>query len=218
VPLTTSLPPLYPILDAGVLPGSRSLREARIRSWIEELLAAGMTLLQYRNKAGSKAELLADASLLRTVAPRDSCTLLLNDFPALAVEVGFDGAHVGQSDATPRQARAMLGPERMLGVSTHNPEQLAAADLGPADYLAIGPVYATHTKLNPDPVVGIEGVRRARALTSKPLVAIGGITVENCRGVLDAGADSVAVISALFGDGASGSPAKIARDFFAKLR
>ena len=117
----------------------------------------------------------------------------------------------------------LIGAEKMLGVSTHNPEQLAAAELSAADYVAIGPVFATATKENPDPVVGLEGVRRARAMTTKPLVAIGGITLENCRAVLDAGADSVAVISAIFApglraDGSGETPGKIASDFFAKLR
>ena len=96
----------------------------------------------------------------------------------------------------PEAVRGLIG-SRIVGVSTHNPEQVAEAAASPADYVAIGPVFATGSKLNPDPVVGLEGVRRARQLTAKPLVAIGGITLENCRQVLEAGADSVAIISAL---------------------
>jgi thiamine-phosphate pyrophosphorylase len=182
-----------------------------------------VTLLQYRNKSGNEAEVLADALVLRAAAPAGQCTLILNDYPALVVEAGFDGVHVGQTDMSLEAARALIGADKVLGLSTHNPEQLAAAESTTADYVAIGPVFATVTKENPSPVVGLEGVRRARAMTTKPLVAIGGITLENYREVLDAGADSVAVISAIFAPGLRGSgsgetPGKIASDFFAKLR
>jgi thiamine-phosphate pyrophosphorylase len=215
--------PLYPILDAGFLPPPGPARDERLRNWMAELLAAGVTLLQYRNKGGDEAEVLADALVLRAAAPVGQCTLILNDYPALVVEAGFDGVHVGQTDVSPSKARALVGYKRIIGISTHNQEQLAAAELSFADCVAIGPVFATATKENPSPVVGLGGVQRARAMTTKPLVAIGGITVENCRSVLDAGADSVAVISAIFAPGLrdSGSgetPGKIASDFFAKLR
>jgi len=209
---------LYPILDASFLTAYGPAREAQLRSLIEELMAADVSLLQYRNKLGTEDEILADANLLRKFAPSGSCTLVLNDSPRLAVEAGFDGVHVGQLDMAPEEARAIIGSDRILGVSTHNPEQLAAADLTSAAYLAIGPVFASSSKQNPDPVIGIEGVRRARALTKKPLVAIGGITLDNCRAVVDAGADSVAVISSLFADASGRSSGKIASDFFAKLR
>jgi thiamine-phosphate pyrophosphorylase len=215
--------PLYPILDAGFLPSPGQAREQRLLSLMAELLAAGVTILQYRNKSGSEAEVLADALVLRTAAPVGQCLLILNDYPRLAVDVGFDGVHVGQTDMSSEDARALIGCGKMLGVSTHTPAQLAAAELSSADYVTIGPVFATATKENPSPVVGFEGVRRARAMTTKRLVAIGGITLENCRAVIDAGADSVAVISAIFapglrGDGLGGTPGKIASDFFAKLR
>jgi thiamine-phosphate pyrophosphorylase len=212
------LPRLYPILDSSFLPAAWPSREQRLRSWMTELLSVGVTLLQYRNKTGSEAEVLADALVLRAAAPVGTCILILNDYPALAVEAGFDGVHVGQQDMPVERARAVVGHERMVGVSTHNPEQLAEGELTSADYVAIGPVFATSTKVNPDPVVGVEGVRLARALTKKPLVAIGGITVANCRDVIDAGADSVAVISSLFADASGKAPGKIASDFFAKLR
>ena len=123
----------------------------------------------------------------------------MNDRADLCLAADFDGVHVGQDDLWPEMVRGLIG-SRIVGVSTHSPEQVAEASAdpaGPADYIAIGPVFATGSKLNPDPVVGLEGVRRARQLTTKPLVAIGGITLENCRKVLDAGADSVAIISAL---------------------
>jgi thiamine-phosphate pyrophosphorylase len=217
------LPRLYPILDAGFLPPPGFLREERLRSLATELLEAGVSLLQYRNKTGGEAEILQDALILRDAAPVGRCVLILNDYPRLAVRAGFDGVHVGQEDETPAEAREMVGVDRIVGVSTHNAEQLVGAELSSADYVATGPVFATSSKLNPDPVVGIEGVRRARGLTKKPLVAIGGITLENCAAVIAAGADSVAVISAIFtsglrSDGLSRPPGKIASDFFAKLR
>ncbi len=132
----------------------------------------------------------------------------MNDRADLCLAVGFDGVHVGQDDLSPESVRLIIGNDRWLGVSTHNPEQLREADLTSADYLAIGPVFATSSKANPDPVVGLEGVRRARALTSKPLVAIGGITRANAASVIEAGADSVAVISDLVRD-----PGKSAEEF-----
>jgi thiamine-phosphate pyrophosphorylase len=162
----------------------------------EEFAAAGCTLLQYRNKQGTARQMLDQARELRArLAP--SVTLIMNDRADLCLAVAFDGLHVGQDDLSPEAARKIIGSARWLGVSTHNPEQLAEADKTSADYLAIGPVFATISKANPDPVVGLAGVRRARELTHKPLVAIGGITRANARSVIDAGADAVAVISDL---------------------
>ena len=136
----------------------------------------------------------------------------MNDRADLCLAAGFDGLHLGQDDLLPKSARRILGPDRWLGVSTHNPEQLAEADKASADYLAIGPIFATTSKANPDPVVGLEGLRRARELTRKPLVAIGGITRANARSVIDAGADAVAVISDLLRD-----PRKSAEEFLRVL-
>jgi thiamine-phosphate pyrophosphorylase len=141
-----------------------------------------------------------------------SMKLIMNDRADLCLAADFDGVHVGQEDLSPEGARNVIGGERWLGVSTHNQEQLRQADATPVDYLAIGPVFATTSKLNPDPVVGLEGVRRARELTRKPLVAIGGITRSNARSVIDAGADSVAVISDLIRE-----PRKSAEEFFRVL-
>jgi thiamine-phosphate pyrophosphorylase len=121
--------------------------------------------------------------------------------------------HVGQDDLSPEGARKVIGEGLWLGVSTHNPEQISEADKTSADYLAVGPVFATSSKANPDPIIGLEGVRRARALTRKPLVAIGGITRENCRSIIEAGADSVAVISDLLRE-----PRKSAEEFLRILR
>ncbi|HEY0794219.1 MAG TPA: thiamine phosphate synthase [Acidisarcina sp.] len=217
---------LYPILDSAILPDDSLKREELLRSLVRDLIAAGVTLLQYRNKQGSEAQILADCAIFREVLSdtgvTERCLLILNDRPDLVAAAAFDGAHIGQEDISPVEARAILGPERILGVSTHNEEQLQQANDSDADYLAIGPVFATTTKQKPHPVVGLEGVRRARALASKPLVAIGGITLANCRSVRDAGADCVAVISSLFGTAhANASPQSIqktARDFFAELR
>jgi thiamine-phosphate pyrophosphorylase len=133
----------------------------------------------------------------------------MNDRADLALVAGFDGVHVGQDDLSPEGARKVIGPELWLGVSTHTPEQVREADHSSADYIAIGPVFSTASKSNPDPVIGLEGVRRARQLTRKPLVAIGGITRANCRSVIEARADSVAVISDLMRE-----PRKSAEDFW----
>jgi thiamine-phosphate pyrophosphorylase len=142
-----------------------------------------------------------------------SVLLIMNDRADLCLAADFDGVHVGQEDLSPEAVRKIIGPERWLGVSTHNPEQIREADLTSADYLAIGPVFETSSKEKPDPVVGLEGVRRARELTRKPLVAIGGITRANAASVIEAGADSVAVISDLLRE-----PRKSAEEFFRVLR
>jgi len=201
------LPRLYPILDAGCFPDANAMSGAA-----EDLAAAGCRLLQYRNKSGNSRHMLDDARELRARLG-SGVKLIMNDRADLCLAAGFDGVHVGQDDLSPESVRRIIGPQRWLGVSTHNPEQLAEADKSSADYLAIGPVFATSTKANPDPVVGLEGVRRARELTRKPLVAIGGITRANARSVIDAGADSVAVISDLIRD-----PRKSAEEFAKILR
>ncbi|HET6220136.1 MAG TPA: thiamine phosphate synthase [Acidobacteriaceae bacterium] len=201
-----SLPRLYPILDAA-LPAYQPLYRAA-----EELSKAGVTLLQYRNKSGNVCAMLEQARALKRHLG-DSVRLIMNDRADLGLAAGFDGVHVGQDDLSPESVRKIIGPDRWLGISTHNPEQLQDADLSSADYLAIGPVFATSSKDKPDPVVGLEGVRRARALTRKPLVAIGGITRANAASLIEAGADSVAVISDLMRD-----PRKSAEEFFRILR
>jgi thiamine-phosphate pyrophosphorylase len=155
--------------------------------------------------------MLEDARELRArLGPK--IKLIMNDRADLCVAAAFDGLHIGQDDLSSNAARTIIGSTRWLGVSTHNPEQLAEADKTDADYLAIGPIFATSSKANPDPVVGLEGLRRARELTRKPLVAIGGITRANARSVIDAGADSVAVISDLLLD-----PRKSAEEFLRAL-
>jgi thiamine-phosphate pyrophosphorylase len=177
-----------------------------------ELATAGCTLLQYRNKSGNARQMLDQARELRArLGP--TIKLIMNDRADLCLAAGFDGLHIGQDDLSPESARRIIGPQLWLGVSTHNPEQLSEADKTSADYLAIGPIFATTSKSNPDPVVGLGGLRRARELTRKPLVAIGGITRANARSVIDAGADSVAVISDLLRH-----PRKSAEEFLMVLR
>src|ERR1035438_2493254 len=200
------LPRLSPILDAACFPDADAMFAAA-----EQLTAAGCTLLQYRNKSGNGRQMLDEARELRARLG-SSVKLIMNDRADLCLAAAFDGLHVGQDDLTPESARRIIGPARWLGVSTHNPEQLAAADKTSADYLAIGPVFATGSKVNPDPVVGLEGVRRARELTRNQRVARAGITRGNCRSVIDAGADSVAVISDLIRD-----PRKSAEEFLRVL-
>jgi thiamine-phosphate pyrophosphorylase len=209
----TALPRLYPILDAGCFPSTQGLITAA-----EELLSGGVSLIQYRNKSGDARVMLEQACELRRQVRARAPTshvpkLIMNDRTDLCLVAEFDGVHVGQDDLSAESVRRIIGPERWLGVSTHNPEQVAEADKTSADYLAIGPVFSTSSKDRPDPVVGLEGVRRARSLTRKPLVAIGGITRANAASVIEAGADSVAVISDLLRD-----PRKSAEEFFRVLR
>jgi len=246
------IPRLYAIVDAGCFqPDPDPAR--RLIPFAVELIAAGATLMQYRDKSGA-AEVVSRGRALRQATagaaarlrPR-GVRLIMNDRADLCLAAGFDGVHLGQQDLSPTAARSIFAraavanqlshpvtptegvPETPLshpvtptegvpgpplshpvtptegvpgtplwvGISTHTDQQVREADSLPVDYIAVGPVFATRSKANPDPVIGVEGVRRARALTSKPLVAIGGITRENCRAVIAAGADSVAVISDL---------------------
>ena len=230
---------LYSIVDAEVLVS----RGMELREFAKGLRAAGVSLVQWRNKVGSPQEVLAGAAVLREVFKGTDCRLIMNDRADLAVLAEFGGVHVGQGDLSPEDAKAVVrhatlhpsqeregwgtrslpgpegfveGLEMWVGVSTHSEEQVRVADEGCADYVAVGPVFATGTKLDAEAVIGLEGVRRARALTRKPMVAIGGITRENARSVIDAGADSVAVISGLLVPGERVE--KVARDFLDVLR
>lgn len=206
LPSIIHLPRLYAILDVGQFADRAAAFAAA-----EELAAGGVTLLQYRNKTGSPRQILDDACELKQRVG-SSVRLIMNDRADLCLAAEFDGVHVGQEDLSPEGARRVVGPDLWLGVSTHNPEQLRQADASSADYLAIGPVFGTTSKENPDPMVGLEGVRQARALTRKPLVAIGGITRANALAVVEAGADTVAVISDLVRDAR-----KSAEEFFRVL-
>jgi len=210
MPEPLHLPKLYAIIDVAcfmpALPSSASVVE-----YARELATGGVILLQYRNKAGNTREMLSDARAIRG-ALGDTVTLIMNDRADICIAADYNGVHVGQDDLSPQGARTVIGDDRILGVSTHNLEQLREPDDGPADYIAYGPVFATASKQNPGPVVGIEGIRSARASTRKPLVAIGGITRANAPSVIDAGADSVAVISDLLD-----SPTKVAEEFLRLL-
>jgi thiamine-phosphate pyrophosphorylase len=212
------LPRLYPILDADALARACVPLTTAARG----LYDAGVRWVQYRDKQASDAEVARRMRELRAIFPAGEAVLLVNDRVHLCAPAGADGVHIGQEDMAPAQARRVLdasgGPKRLLGVSTHNVAQLRAAlATRAADYLAIGPVYATGSKKNPDPVVGLDGVMAARKLTRLPLVAIGGITAENARAVIEAGADAVAVISALLPEGGHEMPERV-RDFLTFLR
>jgi thiamine-phosphate pyrophosphorylase len=182
------LPRLYVILDAALL----TVPETECA---EKLAAAGARLLQYRNKRASARELFESSQRLASLLIPQDVTFVVNDRADVALAAEASGVHVGQEDLGVETARSVLGAGKLLGVSTHNLEQFKEAAATSADYVAVGPVFSTSTKANPDPVVGIELIRRVRSLTDKPIVAIGGITLERAAEVIRAGADSVAVIS-----------------------
>jgi thiamine-phosphate pyrophosphorylase len=200
--LKEQFPRLYAIVDQSCFATAELLVRAA-----EELVTGGVKFVQYRDKRHDPAAILATArELKRRLGGR--VQLIMNDRADLCLAAEFDGLHIGQDDLSAESARKIVGQERWLGISTHNLEQVAHADKSSADYIAIGPVFATASKANPDPVVGIEGVKRAGELTQKFLIAIGGITRANCCSVIEAGADSVAVISDLVQD-----PRKSAEQF-----
>jgi thiamine-phosphate pyrophosphorylase len=182
------LPRLYVILDAALV------REP-VLGLAEQLIDAGVRLLQYRDKTGTAATTLRTSKALAHIARKSGATFFVNDRPDIAFLAGASGVHVGQDDLNVEQARAIVGRDRWVGVSTHNPEQFTEAVATSADYIAIGPIFPTTSKSNPDPVVGTELISRLRSLTDKPIVAIGGIRLEQAESVLQAGANSVAVIS-----------------------
>lgn len=182
------LPRLYVILDAALLKQSEKV-------CAENLAAAGVRLLQFRDKRASSRELLGKSRGLAELLSPEGVTFFVNDRADVANLAGASGVHVGQEDLAVEQARVVMGEAKFVGVSTHNLEQFARAAQTTADYIAVGPIFATQTKENPDPVVGLELLRQARRLTDKPIVAIGGITLERAAEVIAAGADSVSVIS-----------------------
>jgi thiamine-phosphate pyrophosphorylase len=181
------LPRLYVILDATLLNNSP-------HTCAQELAAAGVRLLQYRDKTASARDVLATSRELVSSLNSYGASLVVNDRPDIAVLAGAAGVHVGQEDLDPEQARVVVGDDMWVGTSTHNQEQFRQAAATSADYIAVGPIFATTSKANPDPVVGLELIRQVRHLTEKPIVAIGGITLERVASVIEAGADCVAVI------------------------
>jgi thiamine-phosphate pyrophosphorylase len=186
------LPRLYVILDAALL----TIPETECAL---QLVDAGVRLLQYRNKTASPRDLLESSKRLSAELLLRGVTFIVNDRADVAALAGASGVHVGQEDLGVEEARAIVGPSRLVGVSTHNRAQFEQAAATSADYIAVGPIFSTSTKSNPDPVVGTEFIRQVRPLTDKPIVAIGGITLERASEVVRAGADSVAVISDILG-------------------
>ena len=180
-------PRLYAIIDPTLLTNSEL-------DLAETLAGSGVELIQYRNKTASSRQFFEiSRQLSSSLSPR-GVRLIVNDRPDIALLAGAGGVHVGQEDLSVEEARAICGSDRWVGVSTHTLEQLTAADRTSADYIAFGPIFQTVTKKNPDPIVGTEILWKARQLTKKPLVAIGGITLERAAEVYRAGADSLAVI------------------------
>ncbi len=201
------LPTLYVILDAGMLtePAGETA---------QKMMDAGVKLLQYRAKNAVAREVWAESRAIAEAARQAGCAFIVNDRPDVAYLAGADGVHVGQDDLDVEQARQVIGPKRWVGVSTHNLEQFQQAAASSADYIAVGPIFQTGSKANPDPVVGTELLRRVRPLTEKPIVAIGGISLDRAAEVMAAGADSVAVISDIL---KAKDPSVMAREFIRRL-
>ena len=188
------LPKLYPITDTLISGLSHAEQ-------VERLAAGGAYLIQLREKRASPREFYHAALDAVFVAHRLGVQIIINDRVDIAIAVGADGVHLGQTDLPPERARVLLGENGIIGFSTHNLKQALEADSAPVDYVAIGPVFRTASKEEPDKVVGLETVTKVRLRISKPLVAIGGITMDSACAVLEAGADSVAVISAVLSAG-----------------
>jgi thiamine-phosphate pyrophosphorylase len=185
-------PPLYAILDAQIA-------HQPILKLTEALLRAGVRLIQYRNKQASSRELFEAGMQIVEPIHRAGGIFIMNDRADVALAAGADGVHLGQDDLTVEMARSLLSRDKIVGVSTHSLSQVQDADQSSADYIAFGPIFATGSKTNPEPVVGLRGLAEARKATRKPLVAIGGITIAQARAVKENGADSIAVIQALLG-------------------
>jgi len=193
-----SFPKIYPILDSSVIP--QAGREAFLHRLGSELAEAGVELLEYRNKTGTEAELMADAETLRAALPSEKVKLILDDRADLVERMGFDGVHVDAGDVTPAEARRTVGPERIVGTFGGSEGLVPGILSEPVDYLSIGPVFATTTKQTTRAPIGVEGVRRLRkeAGPDAVLVAVGGITLATAPAVLSAGASVVAVAAAIF--------------------
>jgi len=193
-----SFPKIYPILDSAVIPNSG--RGEFLQRLGGALAEAGVTLLEYRNKTGSQSEMLTDAAILRQMLAAPATKLILDDRADLVEEAGFDGVHVDAGDATPAEARNLLGPGRVLGTFGGSEALLPGILQAPVDYLSIGPVFPTTTKQTSRVPIGAEGVRKLReeAGAGAVLVAVGGITLATAPTVLAAGASVIAVSAAIF--------------------
>ena len=180
---------LYPLTD-------RPLSGLSHAEQVSQLCEGGATLIQLREKILSPLEFYSEAEAALRVARERGIKIIINDRVDIALTLNADGVHLGQDDLPPEAARRILGPDKIIGFSTHDPEQARHAAQMPVDYIAIGPIFATSTKQAADPQIGLDGFRVARqAVGTIPLVAIGGITLENSQAVLEAGADAIAVIS-----------------------
>lgn len=193
-----AFPKIYPILDSSFIPAVE--RAGFLKALGASLAAAGMTLMEYRNKTGSGAEILADAVVLRAAMPAKSIKLILDDRVDLVEQTGFDGVHVDAGDMTPVEARRLLGPDRVVGTFGGSDALVPGVLDEPADYLSIGPVYSTTTKQTTKASIGPEGVVRLREQAGPDvvLVGVGGVTLETAGAILAAGANSVAVSAAIF--------------------
>lgn len=189
--LRSSLAGLYVILDPSVCPG-RSLADILV-----EAAEAGTKVVQYRNKSASMKEAYVEALALRKIAAALGVAFIVNDRCDLARAVEADGVHLGQGDLPYGDARKIMGAGKLIGLSTHNPDQIREADRLKPDYVGFGPIFKPGSKQDHDPVVGLQGLKQVRRLTALPIFAIGGITVENVGDVMQAGANGVAVISAI---------------------
>jgi thiamine-phosphate pyrophosphorylase len=229
----SEFPKLYAIADRATL----DARGVSVGEFARELREAGVRLVQYRDKVNRPQEILRAANEIDEAFEGVKVTRIMNDRADLAVLAGWDGVHVGQGDLSVEAVRRVLvdetkdkrrfpsgmtkrkaisaGETLVVGVSTHNEGQVRAALAGEPDYVAVGPVFRTVSKANPEPVVGLELVRSARAQTKLPIVAIGGITLGNARSLIEAGADAVAVIGGLFVEGRT--VREVARDFLEVL-
>jgi thiamine-phosphate pyrophosphorylase len=178
----------------------RRLSGLSITEQVSQLIAGGARLIQIRDKELSAAELFREAEASINLAQESGAQIIINDRADLAYALKAHGVHLGQEDLPPQAARQLLGPDAIVGFSTHTLEQVHAARSQPVSYIAFGPVFPTMTKKNPDPVVGVDAIRRVKEIVGdKPLVAIGGITAANAPSVISAGADAVAMIAALCG-------------------
>lgn len=182
---------LYVILDPSVCP-DRPLHEV-----LKVSAAAGATLFQYRNKSASMKDAYIEAMELRKLAAEREVLFIVNDRCDLALAVDADGVHLGQGDLPLNLARKVMGPGKLIGISTHNAEQVRVATAGGPDYLGFGPIFKPGSKADHDPVVGVAGLKAIRPLTPLPIFAIGGISLDHVSEVMGAGANGVAVISAI---------------------
>ena len=189
-----NLPKIYPITDTRIAKLTHAEQA-------QKLIEGGAEIIQLRDKHASPKDFYESAREALIIARKRNVKIIINDRVDIALALKADGVHLGQDDLPPESARVILGDRAIIGFSTHNLKQVVNAINLPIDYLAIGPVYATRTKENPEEIVGLEGVNEVRkAVGDFPLVAIGGITSENFRAVLEAGANSVAIISGLLSD------------------